>query len=146
MEFIISSTCTSARSVMTACMLTRQYSLRDCPGPKYAAVTSLWQFWFDIVKRGRLPWELKRLHEIYGPHLRCLPRTSRALRAETEQVLSFALVRTKSMSPTRTSMINCTLHHPGRETETIGKSVASVSRMPYCVARITIFIGCDVPP
>lgn len=36
------------------------------PGPKLAAVTWLYQFYFDVVRGGRLPWEIARLHEIYG--------------------------------------------------------------------------------
>ena len=36
------------------------------PGPKVAAVTKAYQFYFDVVKRGKLPWELKRLHEHHG--------------------------------------------------------------------------------
>ena len=45
------------------------------PGPKFAAVTKAYQFYFDVVKRGKLPWELARLHAKYGelPHQKCFP-------------------------------------------------------------------------
>jgi len=36
------------------------------PGPRLAALTTWYQFYFDIVKDGRLPWHLAHLHQIYG--------------------------------------------------------------------------------
>lgn len=36
------------------------------PGPKLAACSKAYQFYFDVIKRGKLPWELIRLHESYG--------------------------------------------------------------------------------
>lgn len=36
------------------------------PGPKLAAVSKAYQFYFDVVKAGKLPFELVRLHERYG--------------------------------------------------------------------------------
>ena len=40
--------------------------LAKFPGPKLAALTQGYQFWFDVVKKGKLPWELIRLHDSYG--------------------------------------------------------------------------------
>lgn len=36
------------------------------PGPKLAAVSKAYQFYFDVLKAGKLPFELVRLHERYG--------------------------------------------------------------------------------
>nr|OQO26112.1 hypothetical protein B0A51_04506 [Rachicladosporium sp. CCFEE 5018] len=43
------------------------------PGPKLAALSSAYTFYYDVVKRGKLPWELERLHEKYGPIVRITP-------------------------------------------------------------------------
>ena len=40
--------------------------LAKYPGPKLAALSQGYQFWFDVVKKGKLPWELIRLHDSYG--------------------------------------------------------------------------------
>lgn len=36
------------------------------PGPKLAALTTWYQFYFDVVKDGRFPWQLEYLHQVYG--------------------------------------------------------------------------------
>lgn len=42
------------------------HPLASIPGPKYAAITHYYQFYYDVIKRGRFPWELRRLHQAYG--------------------------------------------------------------------------------
>jgi hypothetical protein len=42
------------------------HPLAKIPGPKYAAITHYYQFYYDVLKRGRFPWELRRLHQVYG--------------------------------------------------------------------------------
>lgn len=37
------------------------------PGPKLAALTFWYEFYFDVVKRGRYLWEIAKMHEKYGP-------------------------------------------------------------------------------
>nr|UWK21948.1 cytochrome P450 [Trichoderma calamagrostidis] len=46
---------------------------RKIPGPRLAAMTSLYEFWFDIVRDGKYPEEIKRMHEVYGPVVRISP-------------------------------------------------------------------------
>ena len=36
------------------------------PGPKLAALTFWYEFYFDVVKRGRYTWEIGKMHEKYG--------------------------------------------------------------------------------
>lgn len=40
--------------------------LAKFPGPKLAALTQWYEFYFNIVKDGQFIWEIKRLHEQYG--------------------------------------------------------------------------------
>ena len=35
------------------------------PGPKLAALTFWYEFYFDVVKRGCYVWEIKKIHETY---------------------------------------------------------------------------------
>ena len=36
------------------------------PGPKLAAATFWYEFYFDVIKRGRYIWQIQKLHEKYG--------------------------------------------------------------------------------
>lgn len=36
------------------------------PGPKLAAVTLWYEFYYDVVKRGRYQWIIAELHKEYG--------------------------------------------------------------------------------
>jgi len=50
------------------------HPLRKIPGPRIAAMTSFYDFWYDVVKGGTYLWEIRRMHEIYGkmavlPHM-----------------------------------------------------------------------------
>lgn len=36
------------------------------PGPKLAAATFWYEFYFDVVKRGQYIWKIREMHEKYG--------------------------------------------------------------------------------
>ncbi len=36
------------------------------PGPKLAALTSWYEFYYDYFQRGRFTWKIKELHAQYG--------------------------------------------------------------------------------
>lgn len=36
------------------------------PGPKLAALTFWYQFYYDVVKRGQYTWKIEDLHRQYG--------------------------------------------------------------------------------
>ncbi|KAH7115315.1 cytochrome P450 [Dendryphion nanum] len=43
------------------------------PGPRLAALTFWYEFFYDVVLRGRYTWKIKELHEKYGPIIRINP-------------------------------------------------------------------------
>ncbi|KAJ5898140.1 Benzoate 4-monooxygenase cytochrome P450 [Penicillium tannophilum] len=49
------------------------HPLSGFPGPKLAAVTSLYEFYYDVVKSGMYLWEIERMHEKYGTYF-CFSR------------------------------------------------------------------------
>ncbi|KAJ4382010.1 hypothetical protein N0V86_002336 [Didymella sp. IMI 355093] len=49
------------------------HPLSKYPGPRLAAATRWYEFYFDVIKRGRFAWEIKRMHEVYGPVVRVTP-------------------------------------------------------------------------
>lgn len=42
------------------------HPLRQIPGPKLAAMSYIYEFYFDFIKWGRYTTEIRRLHEVYG--------------------------------------------------------------------------------
>ena len=36
------------------------------PGPRIAAVSYLYEFYYDVIKRGQYTWKIAELHEKYG--------------------------------------------------------------------------------
>lgn len=42
------------------------HPLAKVPGPKLAAVTQCYEMYFDLIQKARMPWQIQKLHEIYG--------------------------------------------------------------------------------
>lgn len=41
-------------------------SIAHVPGPKWAALTSWYEFYYDVIKPGQYVWKIKALHAQYG--------------------------------------------------------------------------------
>ena len=48
--------------------------LSKFPGPKLAAATLWYEFYYDVIKQGRYEWKIKELHEQYGASLYSLSK------------------------------------------------------------------------
>ena len=57
--------------------------LADFPGPKIAALTGWYEFYFDIVKRGKYIYEIEKMHHKYGNN----KKTRRALLSKLSDFL-----------------------------------------------------------
>lgn len=44
------------------------HPLASFPGPRLAAATFLYEFYFDVIKGGMYIWEIERMHEQYGQY------------------------------------------------------------------------------
>lgn len=42
------------------------HPLSNIPGPKLAAMGSLYEFYFDVIRDGTYLWEIQRMHRKYG--------------------------------------------------------------------------------
>lgn len=42
------------------------HPLSTFPGPKLAAATGWYEFYYEIIKPGSWLWEIERLHRVYG--------------------------------------------------------------------------------
>ncbi|KAK6849985.1 cytochrome P450 [Apiospora arundinis] len=49
------------------------HPLHKFPGPRLAAASFIYEFWYDFILYGRYSHEIRRMHEIYGPIVRINP-------------------------------------------------------------------------
>ncbi|ETN43467.1 uncharacterized protein HMPREF1541_02626 [Cyphellophora europaea CBS 101466] len=49
------------------------HPLSKFPGPKLAAITTLYEGYYDVVHQGRYLWEMEKMHKKYGPIVRIGP-------------------------------------------------------------------------
>ncbi|KAG6004627.1 hypothetical protein E4U21_000903 [Claviceps maximensis] len=50
------------------------HPLAGIPGPKLAAATSWYEFYYEVIGRGVFCWQIKRMHDMYGPIVRINPK------------------------------------------------------------------------
>ncbi|KAL8957356.1 MAG: hypothetical protein Q9193_005347 [Seirophora villosa] len=73
-ELLFASTCLFIVYI-PALVLYRLYfsPLSKFPGPKLAAATLWYEYYYDVVKRGRYTWQIVEMHKQYGPIVRISP-------------------------------------------------------------------------
>ncbi|KAJ5889017.1 Benzoate 4-monooxygenase cytochrome P450, partial [Penicillium taxi] len=49
------------------------HPLSKFPGPKFAAMTFLYEYYFDLIRNGTYIWEIEKMHAKYGPIVRFNP-------------------------------------------------------------------------
>jgi hypothetical protein len=49
------------------------HPLAGFPGPKLAAASFLYEFYYDVIKSGMYIWEIERMHEKYGRYSHVFP-------------------------------------------------------------------------
>ena len=74
--------------------------LSKFPGPKLAAASLWYEFYYDVVKKGRYTWKIARMHEKYGKcePVGCLQEPKRALLLTLQQDPSSGSALTRSTS------------------------------------------------
>jgi hypothetical protein len=60
------------------------HPLSKFPGPKLAAATFLYEFYYDVVKSGMYIWEIERMHEKYGEYINPLSTSIQASKNHTK--------------------------------------------------------------
>ena len=60
------------------------HPLSKFPGPKLAAATFLYEFYYDVVKSGMYIWEIERMHEKYGEYIDPMPTSVQASNTRTK--------------------------------------------------------------
>lgn len=90
------------------------HPLARFPGPKLAALSLWYEFYFDVVKRGQFMWEIQRMHEKYGKKYRDVPLQVSVL--TNQQDRSSELTPKSFTSMTQNIMMNSTGLLLGKET------------------------------
>lgn len=75
------------------------------PGPKLAASTLWYEFYYDVMKKGRYSWEIGKMHEKYG---KLRSATSVGICLHWHEAQSSVSIPTSFTSMTRTTTTKCT--------------------------------------
>lgn len=108
------------------------HPLSHIPGPKLAALTWWYEFYFDIIQPSRYVFKIQELHEEYG----CSTIPSFPTRADhrTSQVQSYASHPMSSTSMTSAFSTPSTRHHPPVKTSM--PTNCELSAFPVALAQL----------
>lgn len=90
------------------------HPLAKIPGPKLAAISSLPEFYYDVIRDGRYLWQVEKMHKKYG--MSTFPAFSRYFPLMQKQALSCGSIPTRFTSTTLHSMARSALPVAARET------------------------------
>ncbi|KAL3464472.1 cytochrome P450 [Aspergillus heterothallicus] len=75
------------------------HPLSHIPGPKLAAISYGYEFYHNIIRGGLFIWEVRRLHEIYGPIIRINPREVHILDPDYYEEIYASSARKREKDP-----------------------------------------------
>ncbi|PYH47883.1 cytochrome P450 [Aspergillus saccharolyticus JOP 1030-1] len=83
------------------------HPLSSIPGPKLAAMTSLFEFYHDVIRRGKYIWEIEKMHAQYGPIVRITPRQVHVADPEFYEKIYAGANTRREKDPEMTAFMAC---------------------------------------
>ncbi len=80
--------------------ISSKHPLHHVPGPKLAAMTVLYEFWYDMILGGGYTKRIKEMHETYGESMHPYSTHLKKHVDEIQQAHLYALVRMKYIATT----------------------------------------------
>lgn len=108
--------------LVAGCMIVRTtyrlylHPLSKIPGPKLAAISHLYEFYYDVVRGGTFIWEVEKMHRQYGPIVRINPREVHVIDPEFYDEIYAPGSRRRDKDPRQVAMFGA----PGSMAATIG--------------------------
>lgn len=113
------------------------HPLAKIPGPKLAALSRIYDFYYDCILGGKFAFKIDELHQQYGKPNQFVIVSD--CQPSHPQVPLSVLVPTKSISRILSSSKNST-RSPIDSTKMLGTMLLSLHRMPHLVLPIMISI------
>lgn len=100
------------------------HPLRKIPGPRLAAISHLYEFYYDVVKGGTFIWEIEKMHQQYGPIVRINPREVHVIDPDFYDEIYASGSRRRDKDPAQVSMFGA----PGSMAATVGHDLHKMRR------------------
>jgi hypothetical protein len=100
--------------------------IRHIPGPKLAALTRWYEFYFEVVLKGQYTFHIQELHKRYGPIVRVTPDEVHVCLGRSVKHAATDLTRSKTL----TSSKSCS-SDPGNSTNRNISAIASAQTMLF---------------
>src|SRR5436189_2981437 len=110
------------------------------PGPKLAAATFWYEFYFDVVQQGRYVWQIQKLHQKYGMLNAALSRERAAL-MKVQQVRLSGLTPTNCILRMMNSTMSCIAARRNDRTSGNGQPRCLGTPCPCFLLHLMIFTG-----